>query len=218
MGSAKLSSFAVTFVHTFVTLHFLDNKMRKNLLQYAILSGLFLIILIIVSSNASKIACYTQKSLQKSNQIVLEKIPLILTLTADLDFSPVNMLSNEFELLITDTKIEQNTSVLPQWRYLAYQNFWLLKISFFQQNPNEAGYTYTYIYCLDKKLTVLDKILVHSKYDTNAKVNSYTEYQKSYIQNGYVLIEYKDVTITDNKHEYIRYYKLNKKGKFEKII
>lgn len=191
--------------------------MRKNLLLYAIISGVLLIVFLILSLSTSQIACSTQKSLQKSNKIILEKIPVISTLNSDLDVSTINMLSSDFEILVPDTKIEPITSVLPHWRYLAYQNFWLVKVSFFQQNPNEPGYTCTYMYCLNKKLILTDKILVHSKYDANTKSNSYTEYQRSYIKNGYILIDYKDITITENKHEYMRCYKLSKTGKFEKI-
>lgn len=191
--------------------------MRKNLLLYTVVSGILLIVFLILSLYTSQIACSTQKSLQKSNKVILEKIPVISTLNSDLDVSAVNMLSSDFEMLFPNTKIEPNTSVLPHWRYLAYQNFWLFKVSFFQQNRNEPGYTYTYMYCMNKKMILTDKILVHSKYDVNPKSNSYTEYQRSYIKNGYILIDYKDITITENKHEYMRCCKLSKTGKFEKI-
>lgn len=191
--------------------------MRKNLLLYAVALGVLLIIFLIISLSTSQVACSTQKTLKKSNKTVLEKIPVISTLNSDPDIPSIDMHSSDFEILIPDCKIEKNTSVLPQWRYLTYQNFWLVKISFFQQNANEPGYTYTYLYCFNKKLVLTDRILVHSKYDANSKSNSYTEYQKSYIKNGYVLIEYKDITVTNSKHEYVRCYKLSKNGKFEKI-
>lgn len=191
--------------------------MRKNLLLYTVVSGGLLIIFLAISLFTSQITCTAQKTLQKSNKTILEKIPVISNLNSDMDVPAVNMLSSDFEILIPDIKVDKNTSVLPNWRYLAYQNFWLVKVSFFQQNPNEPGYTYTYMYCLNKKMVLTDKILVHSKYDTNPKSNSYTEYQKSYLKNGYILIDYKDITITENKHEYLRCYKLSKTGKFEKI-
>jgi hypothetical protein len=191
--------------------------MRKNLLLYAVISGVLLVVFLVISLSTSQITCSTKKSIQKSNKVILEKIPLISTLNSELDIPAVSMPYSDFEMLFTDTKIEQNTTILTHWRYLTYQDFWLVKVSFFQQSPNEPGYTYTYMYCLNKKMVLTDKILVHSKYDANSKSNSYTEYHKSYIKNGYVLIEYKDITLTENKNEYMRCYKLSKTGKFEKI-
>lgn len=186
---------------------------KKLLLLYVILMGFFMVLLgtFLVDSQKKHLNTKTKKS-------ILDKIPLIATLNSDLEVNAMDMPTTDFQMLISDNKIDQNTSITPQWRYLAYYNTWLIKTSFFQKKSDEAGYTYTYMYSLNKKLDVLDKILVHSKYDGNIKLNSsYTEYQKTYVKNGHIIVEFKDVTTTDKKYEYIRQYELTKKGKFEKI-
>lgn len=193
--------------------------MHKNLLLYIILSGILLFIFIGILISTSKIQCSIRKPLEKSSKtIVLEKIPVISTLNTEADVPLSNMSHEDFQILMPNTNIDKSTSLLPQWRYLVYRNYWLVKFSFFQEHPNEPGYTYTYMYCFNKKLQLIDKILVHSKYDTDKGLNSYTEYQKTYIKNGYVFTEYIDVTLNKEKYQYLRAYKLNTKGKFEKVI